>query len=121
MCKRILVVDDDLQIRSLLQALLESEGYYVDTASDGQSAWEKLNHHPGIYEAVLLDVCMPRMDGLQLIQMLWQQKAVWTRSLIVLSANSEALQQATRMGVCHVLEKPFDLDAVLALVSTCLT
>lgn len=120
MSKHILVVDDDRVLRSLLQALLESEGYAVDTASDGQLAWEKLTQQPGTYEAVLLDLEMPRMTGLQLIQALWQAEAVRAYPLLVMSADSEALQQAVRMGVSDVLEKPFDLDRLLALVATSL-
>lgn len=120
MCGCILVVDDDQELRTLLQALLEDEGYAVDSASDGQIAWEKLAQQPGTYDAILLDVEMPHMNGLQLIQALRQSEAVWAYSLIVMSANSEALQRVAGMGVGHVLEKPFDLEAVLALVATSL-
>jgi len=71
----ILVVDDDQALRALLQQALQSEGYEVDTASDGQFAWEKLTQQPGTYEAVILDLQMPRMDGLRLIRVLRQQEA----------------------------------------------
>jgi CheY-like chemotaxis protein len=118
-CQRILVVDDDRELRSLLQALLESEGYAVDTACDGQIAWEKLESQPGAYEAVFLDVNLPRMTGLQLIRALRQQETGRISPLVAMSANREALNQAAALGVRHVLEKPFDLEAVLALASTC--
>ena len=118
MDQRIFVVDDDRELRSLLQALLESEGYAVEIASDGQSAWEHLASQPGAYEAVFLDLHLPRMTGLQLIGELRQQEAGGVWPLVAMSADREALQQAVALGVRHVLEKPFDLEAVLALVST---
>jgi len=120
MNKRILVADDDLAIRSLLRELLE-EAYEVETASDGLVAWERLSRHPGSYEAIVLDMHMPRMNGLQLIQTLREQQGVVMHSVIALSSDSEALQQAAGMGVSHMLEKPFDLEAVLALVAVVLT
>lgn len=119
MRQRILVVDDDQNIRSILRELLEDERYEVDTATDGLMALEKLDRQWGRYEAVLLDVSMPQMDGLQLIQLLRQQTEAWLQSIVVLSADHDALSQAVRMGICHVLVKPFDLEAVLAQVSDC--
>ena len=100
--------------------MLQSEGYEVDTASDGQLAWEKLIQQPGTYEAVLLDLQMPRMDGLHLMRALREQESGWATPLLVMSANREALQQAVESGGCQVLEKPFDLAAVLALIDSCL-
>lgn len=120
MRKHILVVDDDRALRSLLQALLESEGYAVESASDGHIAWEKLVRQPERYEAVILDVEMPRMNGLQLLQALGQPEAGRAPPFLVMSANSEALHQARRMGVRHVLEKPFPLEALLTFVATSL-
>lgn len=70
MNKRVLVVDDNQTIRSLLQELLEDEAYEVDTAPDGFIAWEKLAQQPGKYEAILLDMHLPGLDGLQLLQAL---------------------------------------------------
>ena len=120
MCRHILVVEDDRVLCSLLQQLLESEGYTVDTASDGQIAWEKLARQMGTYAAVLTDIEMPHMNGLQLLQALKQPEADWGHPLLVMSANSEALQQAMRLGACQVLEKPFDLEVVLEMVATSL-
>jgi len=118
MGQRIFIVDDDREVRSLLQSLLEGEGYAVDTTCDGQSAWERLESQPGAYEAVFLDLHLPRMTGLQVISALRQQEADRVWLLVAMSADREALQQAAALGVSHALEKPFDLEAVLELVST---
>ncbi|GHO60523.1 hypothetical protein KSB_89980 [Ktedonobacter robiniae] len=93
--------------------------YEVETATDGLMALEKLDRQWGRYETVLLDVNMPQMDGLQLIQILRQQTEAWLQSIVVLSTDHDALCQAVRMGICHVLAKPFDLETVLAQVSSC--
>jgi CheY-like chemotaxis protein len=60
---------------------------------------------------------LPRMTGLQVISALRQQESGRVWLLVAMSADREALQQAAALGVRHVLKKPFDLEAVLALVS----
>lgn len=117
--KIILVVNNDQNVQSILRELLEDGMYEVETAINGLIALEKLDHQWGCYEAVLLDVSMLQMDGLQLIQMLWQQTEAWLRSIVVLSTDHNALDQAVRMGIRHVLVKPFDLKTVLVQVSDC--
>ena len=119
MKKRILVVDDDRDMLALLQDLLESEAYEVDTAHDGLIALEKLVHRRERYEVILLDLTMPRMNGLQLIQVLRQQEEACLRNIIVVSGNQDAMQQATWLGIRFYLAKPFDLETLLDLVSTC--
>jgi CheY-like chemotaxis protein len=118
MNKHILVVDDDAGIRSMLQVILESEAYIVDTASDGLSALDKIMHQQAIPAVILMDLHMPRMNGLQLIEVLRQHEEVWLDSIIVLSGDTDALQQAGRLGIRRCLAKPFDLETLLELVST---
>lgn len=93
MSKRVLIIDDNWEIRLILQDFLESEGYEVDTAEDGLLAWEKLTHQSANYEAILLDLTMPRMNGLQLIQALREQKETCLSQVIVISANEVDAQQ----------------------------
>lgn len=59
---------------------------------------------------------MPRMGGLQLLQAMQRQDLVGLSAIIALSSDVVALQQAIAMGICHALSKPFDLEALLALV-----
>ena len=119
MNKHVLVVDDDRQMRSMLQVILESEAYVVDTASDGLIALDKIIHQQAMPEVILLDVVMPRMNGLQLIEVLRLHEEVRLDSIIVLSGDMDALQQAGRLGIRNCLEKPFDLEMLLELVTTC--
>lgn len=62
MAKKIMVVDDDLYIRELYIEVLKQEGYEVDSAVNGEEAFNKLKQ--GGYDIILLDIMMPKMDGL---------------------------------------------------------
>ncbi|GHO47187.1 response regulator [Ktedonospora formicarum] len=119
MSKSILVVDDNWVTRSTLQEALEDEGYEVDTASDGLIAWKKLTLHLACYGVILLDLTMPRMGGLQLVEAFQAQEEPITRLVIAMSADCHALQQAKALGIRHILPKPFDLEIALALIATC--
>jgi len=119
MKKRILVVDDDQDMRALLQDLLESEAYEVDSANNGLIALEKLIHRRERYEVILLDLTMPQMNGLQLITVLRQQEDACLRKIIVVSGNQDAMQEAIWLGIRSCLAKPFDLETLLDLVSNC--
>jgi CheY-like chemotaxis protein len=117
MNKHILVVDDDIQMRSILQVVLEGEEYVVDTASDGLIALDKIMHQQAMPEVILMDLNMPRLNGLQLIEVLRQREEVWLDSIIVISADREGLKQACTLGIRRCLAKPFDLEMLLELVS----
>ncbi len=68
MAKKLMVVDDDLYIRELYEEVLKDEGYTVDTASNGEEALNKLKL--GGYDLVLLDIMMPKLDGLGIMDAL---------------------------------------------------
>lgn len=65
MAKRILIVDDDLSVRTLFTETLSSEGFEVTTASDGEQGLAKLSE--GGFDLVLLDVMMPKIDGIGIL------------------------------------------------------
>jgi two-component system response regulator ResD len=64
--KRVLIVEDDQFLREFYQELLESEGMVVDTAPDGETAVNKI--HEGGFDLVLLDIMLPKKDGLQILK-----------------------------------------------------
>ena len=64
--KKILVVEDELSLLSLYQRILEADGYSVDTAADGKVGFEKMQS--GTYNLVLLDIMLPEMDGIQILE-----------------------------------------------------
>jgi DNA-binding response OmpR family regulator len=121
MNEHVLVVDDDEAIRLLLQELLESEMYIVDTASDGLMALDKITRRAAGYQAILLDLNMPGMNGLQVIQHLQHTQHLSLHAIAALSADHSALQRAASLGIGQCLIKPFDLETLLAFVRSCKT
>lgn len=113
---QILIVDDDAEIRSFLGALLEDEGYRVESAEDGLAALEKLDK--GRPDLILLDIMMPRMDGYRFAEALQRRGLQPPIPFIVLSANLRE-QQAKSMGACSYIAKPFDLFDLLDKVHQC--
>ena len=110
---RILVVDDDPQIRALLRRLLESEGRLVFEAADGIEALAVLEEHP--IDLVFIDLLMPRMNGMVLVgHILWKHPE---KKMVVMSAHRAAINIAEHeLGVVPLLRKPFTLDDVAAKV-----
>ncbi len=110
---RILVVDDESSIRDLLaKTLAMAELYDVDTASDGQSALERLRLYP--YDLLIADLKMPGIDGLSVIREAKRLK-VDLRVIIITGYSTEtAAIEAVNLGVSGYLTKPFRVPQVLA-------
>ncbi|RYG24321.1 sigma-54-dependent Fis family transcriptional regulator [bacterium] len=108
--KRILVVDDEPNLRRVLQAALEKAGHIVETAEDASFALRALEENPA--DLVLTDATMPGMDGLTLTQEVctrWPE----TRVVIMTAFGTIPLAvQAMRNGAFDFLTKPFDLDVL---------
>jgi DNA-binding response OmpR family regulator len=115
----ILVVEDDPAIRRLVKMVLERQGYVVETASDGVEAVLKLGI--GEYDAIILDLMMPNLDGFVLIDTLAEKDPSRLNRIIVTSAASPAVIKARMHGrPFDVLPKPFDLDDLQRRVRACL-
>lgn len=85
MAKKIIVIDDDLYIRELYVEILKTEGYLVDSATNGEEAYEKLKL--GGYDLVLLDIMMPKMDGLGIMDALGKNPPPVKNGPIILLTN----------------------------------
>ena len=111
--KRILVVDDDSDIRLILRCVLDSYGYLCDEASNGLQALEKIEAND--YALILLDYSMPVMNGLEVILKLAQTSKSCRPQIVMMTANSDytLYVQALKAGASEVLSKPFDIDHVL--------
>ncbi|MFI7698613.1 response regulator transcription factor [Nonomuraea sp. NPDC049480] len=111
---RLLVVDDEPALREALQSSLEFEGYKIVTANDGQAALDELAHES--YDAVLLDVMMPRLDGLTACRRL---RASGNHiPVLMLTARDAVGDRVSGLdaGADDYLVKPFELDELLARV-----
>jgi DNA-binding response OmpR family regulator len=112
----VLVVDDDPVIVKLLQVNFEMEGYHVLTAGDGEEGLARAKlEHPDI---VLLDVMMPKMDGLQVASALRGDPATRAIPILLLSAKAQATDvQAGKDVADDYITKPFDPLELLDRVS----
>lgn len=114
--RRVLVVDDDRDIRALLRVLLESDGYTVETANDGVEALEALTRTDEIW-IVLLDINMPRMTGLEVCERLSALQGHIARHLVVLMTAGHFPDGDAPPPVRALLPKPFDLHALQTLIA----
>src|SRR5439155_4142840 len=109
MGKRVLVADDDRVIQQLLEVNLELEGYeVVATASDGNEALDKIEKLKP--DLVILDIMMPKMDGLEVTRRLKSQPKLAKIPIILLSARAQDLdiREGLDIGADAYLTKPFD-------------
>ena len=118
MDKSVLVVDDDDGLLETLQELLETEGYAVTLAHDGIEALKTLETlTPAV---ILLDLRMPRMDGVTFAHELQRRERLRSLYIIVLTANLYARRTADEMGANDFLAKPFDINELLEKVEQAL-
>ncbi len=113
--ERILVVDDDDDIREVIQDVLASEGYLVDVARDGAEALSKL---PGAAppSLILLDMMMPNMDGETFLRAVRSKPQMADARVVVVSGSAGIRDRVNAMDVAACLVKPFELDELLGVV-----
>ncbi len=117
--KKILVVEDDRAIRLLLSELMKAAGYSVEVAKDGVEGLEKLKKKK--YDLMLLDIWMPRMNGLEVLAQLRNEPS--RPKVIVMTADNtpETLLAAVREQAYHYLPKPFQPKILEDLVEKALS
>ena len=109
----VLVVDDDPDLRVMLCAILEAEGYTVDSAADGLEALAQLQaRQPHV---IVADLQMPRMTGQELLGQLRQLPV--HIPVVFMTAGLRAELEAEQHGADGFLAKPFELDDLLQLVA----
>ncbi|MGZ3698253.1 MAG: response regulator [Bdellovibrionota bacterium] len=113
--KKILVIEDDEQIRVTLGILLESEGYEVQLAKDGVEGVTFLHADPEAYSLVLLDLYMPRMTGSEVIVELRNHPRLCRIPVVLMSAAAPA--QVIPIKATLTLAKPLDIDVLLATIA----
>ena len=111
---RVLVVEDETEIRDFVAMVLGSEGYRVTTAPNGAAALDQVGREP--FDLILLDMRMPVMDG-------WGFARAYRAGIgphapiVVLTAARDAAERAAQIRAEGFLGKPFDLDDLLTLVA----
>lgn len=110
--RRLLLVDDEHELRQLLAMVLADAGWDVVEAEDGERALESLGGQR--FDVVLLDHRMPGLSGSEVYQRL---RAAGDRTPVVLMTAARNVRELARaLGVSHFLGKPFDIDELLAIV-----
>ena len=116
--KTILIADDEKSVRESLTMILEYEGYEVAFAENGPQALERASAlHPDL---VLLDVKMPGMDGIEVLQKLRAKEQLFPVVMISGHGTIETAVEATRLGAFDFLPKPLDRDKLLVTVRNAL-
>jgi len=110
----VLIVDDEDGIRDFLRCAFQSEGYTVLVAPDGVDALALCE--VCVPDTILLDLMMPRMDGLRFLHEFRRRHGVDACPVIIMSAVSTAVEHAEAAGVTGAVVKPFDLDELLDMV-----
>ncbi|RMF57115.1 MAG: response regulator [Calditrichaeota bacterium] len=115
---RLLIVDDEYNIRSMLQEVFEMKGYKVYTAANGKEAVDIYDQHQAKIDLVILDMVMPVMDGKTTFKEL--KKRNKDQKILVISGYSERedLQEILQNGVLGFLSKPFQLNEIINKVES---
>jgi DNA-binding NtrC family response regulator len=111
---RILVVDDDKSIRKTLEAILQGEGYRVDTAENGKQAIEKTGS--SFYNLALIDIRLPDMEGTELLTKMKDTKPKMRKIIITGYPSLQNAVEALNREANGYILKPFDVKEVLATI-----
>ena len=111
---KLLIADDEKHIVEGLQMLLQEEGYTVDTANDGQKAWDKVQS--GEYGLVLADLKMPKLDGLELFARMREGNIDSEVIIITGKGTVDSAVEAMRHGAYDYLTKPLEIERLKALI-----
>lgn len=109
--KRILIVDDDDEIRDLLEFDIGKSGYYVDTAKDGLDGLNKALNNS--YDLIILDVMMPKMNGFDVCKNIRQAKLSVPILMLTAKGTIDDKTNGFEGGADDYLVKPFDIQEVL--------
>jgi len=111
---RILVVDDDENIRKVLTTILEDEGYAVEQAETGQKAIEMAKRK--VYNLALIDIRLPDMEGIELLTKVRDTTPKMRKIIITGYPTLQNAIEAVNRGADAYIVKPFDMDKVLATI-----
>jgi CheY-like chemotaxis protein len=115
---RVLVVDDDPQIRKLIIASLRRDHYELSEAGNGRGALEAMRR--GDTDCVILDLMMPEVSGWDVLEQRAQDPNLRRIPVVVISANrGPELAKAVGQDIAAFVPKPFDLDTLHAVVQSC--
>jgi DNA-binding NtrC family response regulator len=114
MAQNILVIDDEKAIRKALNEILSFEGFVVDEAADGMEGAKKIKENN--YDCILCDIKMPKMDGMEVLQMAREERPDTPFIVISGHGNIETAVDAVKKGAYDYISKPPDLNRLLITI-----
>jgi two-component system, NtrC family, nitrogen regulation response regulator NtrX len=111
---RILIIDDDENIRTVLQAILEDEGYVIETADTARKGIEK--SEKTFYNLALIDVRLPDMEGIELLTKLPETKPKMRKIIVTGFPTMQNAVSALNKGADGFVLKPFDVEKILLTI-----
>lgn len=121
MSKKILTVDDSPSVRKMVEFSLKSKGYLMGSAGDGQEALDRMAEEH--FDAIILDVNMPRMNGLEFLEKIKSDSAFASVPVIMLTTEGqdEDRDKAISLGATDYIVKPFKPSQLLTLLDAILS
>ena len=114
----VLVVDDDPGLQGLFLTLLARHGFAVDCAPNGRVAFDYLKR--GSYSVVLLDLMMPDVNGLELLDRLERESPALLRRVIVITGAAQPLVDEVDVSrIWALMRKPFDIEELVSQLRSC--
>src|SRR5512133_776573 len=111
----ILIIDDEFEIRESLQTLLELEGYFVETAADGEEGLTQIAQRP--YDLVLLDFALPDRNGIEILHDIRERAPELAVIMITAYGTVENAVNAMQGGAANFIQKPWQNEKLLADVA----
>ena len=111
---KILIADDEEGLRFSLAMILEIHGYAVETAADGESAVKTFKN--GAFDAVLLDIRMPKMNGVETLKKIRKIKPSVSVIMMTAYADSVLIEEALKEGANACVGKPFEPEEVVGII-----
>ncbi|HVT04482.1 MAG TPA: response regulator [Thermoanaerobaculia bacterium] len=118
--KSILVVDDDLAIRVLLEAVLKRMNFSVELAEDGGVGFDKVRSMK--FDAVLLDLMMPKVNGYEFLEKVKRDLTPGSMPphiIVFTAAGQRGINKIPANSVCNSILKPFDLEKFIDMIRAC--
>ncbi len=111
---KLLVIEDETKIASLLRKGLEEQGFKVDISGDGEDGLERATKTP--YDAIVIDIMLPKRDGLSVLRTLRTRKV--TTPVMIITARGDVNEriEGLNLGADDYMAKPFSMDEVVARI-----
>jgi len=115
--RKILVIEDDSDIRRNMKVLLESEGYEVELACNGKEGLQALETCVDLPALIILDLMMPIMDGFEFRRVQQVSPKISHIPVAIMTANGHLVEKQTRLDASAGIPKPPDIDVVIQVTS----